>query len=174
MENAIRDDLCDWRDKELLEIFYPGISMISGATLLGDDIVQKLATCGERIESAEDLARHVRWPIGIDTETHVLTAYGIELLKKLDSIYSRIDDEAAAEEAYIQELRSRPNEIPTTRFYQGSSTQTLRQDNSMTTMAADDRQHARERRGTRGRVGGGARRVTTRGRGRARGHARVS
>ena len=96
---------------------------MSGATILGDDIVEKLAKCGEQIESADELARHIRWPIGIDAETHVLTDIGRELLAKLQEIYHKIDDEATAKDAHLQYLRSLPSTVEPASFYQGSSTQ---------------------------------------------------
>jgi hypothetical protein len=188
-ENAIRDSLRTWRDEELLNKFYPGTSIMSGATLFGDDLVEKLALCGERVDSAAILARHIRWPIGIDAETHVLTPYGNELLAVLHKIYSMIDDQAAAEVARIQHLRSLPEEVSPADFYQGPSTSGQRtghsvsNDESVSTANTDAdedtnypnvpqaREHSRGR-GRRGR-GVGTRRVTTRGRGRGRGRPRA-
>jgi hypothetical protein len=37
-EKAIRDQLNYWREEELVEMVYPGIMSISGATVLGDDV----------------------------------------------------------------------------------------------------------------------------------------
>jgi hypothetical protein len=74
-ENTIREDLTKWRDNDLMDKFYPGVFIMSGVTILGDDIVEKLEKCGEQIESADALARHIRWPIGIDAETRGLTAH---------------------------------------------------------------------------------------------------
>ena len=128
LENVVRDDLYQWRDNELLERFYPGTCTLSGATLLGDDVIEKLAKCEERIRGGEDLARHIRWPIGlgiesIDTETHHLTAYGEALLARLQTIYTKYDQDAATEEA---QLRSLPSEVSTQNFYEGSSTKRQR------------------------------------------------
>ncbi|KIM79038.1 hypothetical protein PILCRDRAFT_10700 [Piloderma croceum F 1598] len=73
---------------------------MSDATLFGDNLVEKLALCGEQVDSAAILAHHIQWPIGIDTETRVLTPYGNELLAVLHKIYSMIDNQAAAEVAW--------------------------------------------------------------------------
>jgi hypothetical protein len=39
-------NLTPWHDTELLNHFYKGTSIISGSTLLGNDIIEKLAVCG--------------------------------------------------------------------------------------------------------------------------------
>jgi hypothetical protein len=141
LENVVRDDLYRWRDNELLEKFYPGTCTLSGATLLGDDVIEKLAKCGERIGGGEDLARHIRWPIGlgiesIDTETHHLTAYGEALLARLQTIYTKYDQDVAAQEA---QLRSLPSEVSTQSLYEGSSTQNQKRQRSRTVNSDEER-----------------------------------
>jgi hypothetical protein len=102
----------------------------------------------------------------------------------LHKIYSMIDDQAAAEVARIQHLRSQPEEVAPADFYQGPSTRGQRTGHSVSddesvstanTDAGEDtnylnvpqaREHSRGRR-RRGR-GVGTRWVTTRGRGRGR------
>ena len=44
LEDAVRNDLIKWHDNDLLDTFYGGTSIIAGATLLGDDVIEKLAT----------------------------------------------------------------------------------------------------------------------------------
>jgi hypothetical protein len=43
----VRNNLSQWHDNELLNHFYGGTSIILGSTLLGDDVIAKLAVCGE-------------------------------------------------------------------------------------------------------------------------------
>jgi hypothetical protein len=172
-EKTIRNNLCEWRDKDLLDKFYPGVSIMSGATLLGDDIVEKLTKCGERIENGDDLAQHVRWPIVIDAETHTLTAIGHELLAKLQTIYQIVDNKTPEEEAHMEHLHSLPKEIDTASFYQGSSTQTRQR--TTRTINSDGKSDSTEgikdnttnqniQRGVRGVVRGGTQGTTRYGR----------
>ena len=86
-------------------------------------LVMKLAKCGEKIESADEVAQHIHWLIGIDAKTHVLTDIGCELLAKLQEIYCKIDDEATAKDAHLQYMCSLPSTVEPASFYQGSSTQ---------------------------------------------------
>lgn len=46
-QNTICEDLLQWRDGELLDRLLPGTTTISGATLLGNDVVETLAKCRE-------------------------------------------------------------------------------------------------------------------------------
>lgn len=54
-EDTLRERLVEWRETVLIEFVYPGLSSMSGQTILGDDIVDKLAVCGERLETYEEL-----------------------------------------------------------------------------------------------------------------------
>lgn len=121
IENAVRDDLTLWRENELLDQFYGGTLIIAGSTLLGDDIIEKLAVCGERVETKEEFMRHARWPIGFIPASGEVTQYGMMLLGRLQAIYSQIDNKITAEEAELERLRSLPVEISTTTFYGGPS-----------------------------------------------------
>jgi hypothetical protein len=120
-DNAIWKDLSQWHENELLDRFYGGTSIIAGSTLLGDDVIEKLATCGERVETKEEFAQHARWAIGFNAGTGATTEYGDMLLERLKMIYSKFDEDAAAEEAHLQHLRSLPEEIDTGSFYGSSS-----------------------------------------------------
>lgn len=178
VENVIREGLRRWRDKELLDKFYPGTSIVAGATLFGDDLLDKLALCGERVDSADLLARYIRWPIGIDADTHVLTPYGEELLAALKKIYATIDDQTAADEAHTQNLRWMPIEIPTDSFYQHASTSRqgtghgMLDDAPLSTVNTEGTNEQNMPRGQgRSRVMRGRARGTARGRGRPRGRA---
>lgn len=86
-------------------------------------MVDKLASCGERIETQAEMRRHVCWAIGFDRNTGYSTIYGDLLLAKLQSIYTKIDDEAAASESRLAVLRAMPQEVDTTKFYAMSGTQ---------------------------------------------------
>ena len=105
-----------------MDRFYGGTTILAGSTLLGDDIIEKLATCGERIETMNDFAQHARWPIGFNVGTGTSTEYGDMLLQCLKTIYSKFDNDAAVEEAHIQHLRSLPVQVDTTSFYGGGPT----------------------------------------------------
>ena len=126
MADAIRNDLSQWREKELLDNFYGGTSIIAGSTLLGDDVIEKLATCGERVETWEEFAQNAHWAIGFNTSTGTTTEYGIMLLQRLKTIYSKFDEDAAAEEAHLGHLRSLPDQVDTSSFYASSSNLTQR------------------------------------------------
>jgi hypothetical protein len=120
-ENAIRDGLIEWREDELLDKIYPGTSSISAQTVLGDDVIDKLASCGERVETQAEMRRHVRWAIGFDENTGYSTIYGDMLLAKLRSIYTKFDNEVVADEARLRELHAMPQEVDSTSFYATST-----------------------------------------------------
>jgi hypothetical protein len=120
-EDAIRRDLLQWREKVLLDHFYGGTSIIASSTLLGDDVIEKLAMCGERVETQEEFVQHARWALGFNVETGTATEYGSMLLERLKMIYSKFDKDAEAEEIHLQHLRSLPNRIDTGSFYGSSS-----------------------------------------------------
>lgn len=118
MEDAIRQGLLDWREDTLLNLFYPGIEILGGDSLLPDDVIEKLATCGEKISTVDKLAAQIRWPLGIDLFTQELTDTGRLLLGKLQEIY----DEVEAEQQRQEDERRRLSEavsgpIPANRFY---------------------------------------------------------
>jgi len=120
-EDAIQNDLLQWREKELLDTFYGGTSIIAGSTLLGDDVIEKLATCGERMETPEEFVQHARWALGFNAGTSTATKYGSMLLERLKMIYLKFDEDAEAEETHLQHLQSFPNHIDTGSFYGSSS-----------------------------------------------------
>lgn len=120
MEGAVKKDLTEWRDHELLDKFYPGSSIVAGSTLLDDDVIERLAKCGERIETREDFVQHARWAIGFgEGQT---TAYGKMLLERLQTIYSRVDAAQAAIEEQLVRSRRQPV-VQTQHFYAGPSNQ---------------------------------------------------
>lgn len=123
-EKTICDELVDWREDILLERMYPGTISISAETVLGDDVIAKLAGCGERIESAQEMRRHVRWAIGFNEDTGYSTEYGDMLLEKLREIYAKLDADAAAEEARSAELRAGPQHVQPSQFYGSDSNAT--------------------------------------------------
>lgn len=123
LEDAVRNNLSQWRDNELLDHFYGGISIIAGSALLGDDVIEKLAVCGERVETMEEFTRHARWPIGFNTGTEEVTEYGCMLLERLQTIYSAFDISIAAKEAELEDMRSFPPEVSVESFYGGTSQQ---------------------------------------------------
>jgi hypothetical protein len=120
-ESAIRAGLVEWREDELLDKIYPETSSISAQMVLGDEVIDKLASCGERIETHAEMRRHVRWAIGFDENTGYPTTYGDMLLVKLQSIYTKFDNEAAAEDARIAVLQAMPEEVDPANFYATST-----------------------------------------------------
>jgi hypothetical protein len=131
-ESAIRNGLIAWQEDELLDKIYPGTSSISAETVLGDDVVEKLASCGERIETLTEMRRHVRWAIGFNENTGYTTTYGDLLLAKLQSIYAKFDDDAAAAEAHLTALRAMPHEVDPTNFYATSTQSRYRRTTAVT------------------------------------------
>ena len=115
-EKAIRDQLNDWREEELVEMAYPGVVSISGATVLGDDVVEKIATCGERIDTYSELRRHVQWAYGHDAMADGPNEYGQLLLARLSRIYQGFDNELA-EEQHQQALATPFQVITPENFY---------------------------------------------------------
>jgi hypothetical protein len=118
LPDAIRRDLSDWRDKELLEKVYGQTSLMTGSALLGDDVIEKLASCGERVETKEEFAQHARWPLGFGIGNSGITDYGTMLLNRLKSIYSKFDDNED-----IVTLQSQPAQVDAQIFYAGPSNQ---------------------------------------------------
>ena len=116
-DDAIRKDLSQWRDNKLLEKFYGGTTILAGLTLLGNDVIEKLATCRECI----DFAQHAHWPIRFNVGMGASTECGNMLLQRLKTIYSKFDEDAAAAEAHLQELYSLPVQVDTASFYGGGS-----------------------------------------------------
>ena len=125
-ENAIREGLRDWWEDVLLDAMYPGTTSISAETVLGNDVIEGLATCGERIDSHTEMRRHIRWAISYDADTGLSTRHGDLLLGKLQAIYAKFDEDAAADEVHLAELRAGPSSIPSSNFYT-SSTRTYTQ-----------------------------------------------
>ncbi|KIM89793.1 hypothetical protein PILCRDRAFT_2084 [Piloderma croceum F 1598] len=131
-ESAIRTGLVEWREDELLDKIYPETSSISAQTVLGDDVIDKLASCGERIETQAEMQRHVQWAIGFDANTGYSTIYSEMLLAKLRSIYTQFDDKTAVEDAHIVELQVMPEEVDPTDFYATSAQLHTRQTGVLT------------------------------------------
>ena len=123
LEDAVRNNLSQWRDNELLDHFYGGTSIIAGSALLDDGVIEKLAVCGERVETMEEFTRHARWLISFNTGTGEVTEYGRMLLEKFQTIYSAFDIDMAAKEAELEDMQSLPPEVSVESFYGGTSQQ---------------------------------------------------
>ena len=129
-EDAVRSGLEDWRDNVLVESYWPGTTSLSGQTILGDDVIERLATCGERIESHHELRRHVRWAIGHDEETGKATMYGEQLLTQLSEIYSKLDRDVEIVQQQIIQSRAHPT-VTSSNFYSTANTRQTRLRSSM-------------------------------------------
>lgn len=103
--SVMRDTLKEWHENELLEHVYPGLSTISGRTILGDDIVEKIVNCCERLTTYKELRRHARWVLGHDAETDGPSEIGTMLLAVLHKVYQQFDDEAEQAAAELQRTR---------------------------------------------------------------------
>ena len=68
-ENVIHEALMDWVDNDLVEEYYGVETTMSGRILLGNDIIEKLATCGERLNNYAELRRQAHWAFGHVTMT---------------------------------------------------------------------------------------------------------
>ena len=98
-EGRIRDCLLDWRDNTLLPKVYGPLTSLAGRTLLGDDVIEKLATCGEQIESYSQLRQHARWALGHDMATNDANENGLLLVEELKKIHAELDDEEERRES---------------------------------------------------------------------------
>lgn len=94
----IRNELKNWRDKTLVHAYYGALTSLSGATIIGDDVIEKLATCGERLENYLQARRHVRWAVGYDQTANTPTEWGQMLMEKLKDTYTALDGLEEAEE----------------------------------------------------------------------------
>jgi hypothetical protein len=126
-EEAVRNGLVDWRDDELVESYWPGTTSLSGQSILGDDVIEKLATCGERVETYQELRRHVRWAIGHNEETGRPTIYGEQLVAKLSEIYVKFDKDTDSEVAQQQLSQARTNPTISTADFYSTNTRRTRQ-----------------------------------------------
>jgi hypothetical protein len=133
---VIHEGLTDWHEDELLDKIYPGTSSISAQTVLGDDVIDKLASCGEHIKTQAEMQKHVRWVMGFNENTGYSTVYSDMLLAKLQSIYTKFDDKAAADKAQLTELRAMPHTVDSTSFY-ATSTQSRHRQTEMATNSND-------------------------------------
>lgn len=86
----------------MIDEYYGPNSALSGRTLLGDDIIKKLATCGERIWDYSHLRQHTRWALGHDTTTESPNKWGKSLLATLARIYTVLEDEEEARHAELE------------------------------------------------------------------------
>jgi hypothetical protein len=66
-QNYIYDKLTEWRDDTLVDEYYGPNSALSKGTLLGDNIIEKLATCGKHVWDYLHLCQHIQWALGHDT-----------------------------------------------------------------------------------------------------------
>jgi hypothetical protein len=97
-QGYIRNKLKIWRDNTLLNAFYGDLTSLSGATIIGDGVIEKLATCGERLETYSQVQRYVRWAHGYDESINMPTRWGNMLMTELEGIYKAMEDLEGAEE----------------------------------------------------------------------------
>jgi hypothetical protein len=121
LSDAVHTSLKVWRDTELINTVYPSTQIISGSVLLGDDVIEQLATCGERIMTGADLKKHTRWYLGIDSSTGDLTVPGNLLLLQLQNIYATLDAKEAEDAAVLANLPTTPSTVPASTFYGNAS-----------------------------------------------------
>ena len=115
----IREGLVEWRETDLLDKFYPGISSLSGQTILGDDVVEKIATCGEHLETYAQLRQHVRWAVGHQEDTDEPNKWGRLLMDQLSLIYQGLAE--TAEEERQQRVSTASFDVITPESFYASS-----------------------------------------------------
>lgn len=154
LSEAIEEDLRDWREEELFELYYgegsrETVTTLPSSMIMGDDVIERIATSGRRILTPTDLAKVVRWAVAFGKDGE-LTECGEELLKRLARVYDEYDES--------QRPRTPPREISPERFYANPAS-------TSTSSSSRSRGHASTGR-ARGQGGRGGRRAST---GRARG-----
>jgi len=97
-EGYIHNKLKNWRDENLVDAYYGPLTSLSGATIMGDDVIQKLASCSERLENYSQVRRHVRWAVGYDQTSNTPTTWGEMLMAELGDIYNALDSLKEEEE----------------------------------------------------------------------------
>lgn len=90
-EGYIRNGLKNWRDETLVNAYYGTLTSFSGATIIGDDVIEKLASCGEQLVNYSQVRRHVRWAVGYDQTANTPTEWGQMLMEILKDIYKALD-----------------------------------------------------------------------------------
>ncbi len=58
-----------------------------------DDIIERLAVCGERPRTYPDLRRHIHWAFIHDTKSKGPNSWGVRFLLLLEEIYNLWDAE---------------------------------------------------------------------------------
>lgn len=58
-QGYIHKELQRWRDVILLNAFYGDLTGLSGATIMADGVIEKLATCGEHLETYSQVQQYV-------------------------------------------------------------------------------------------------------------------
>ncbi|KAF8798379.1 hypothetical protein BYT27DRAFT_7228444 [Phlegmacium glaucopus] len=97
-QGYIRKKLRNWQDDTLLDAFYGDLTGLSGATIIADDVIERLATCGERLENYLQVWRHVRWALGYDESANMPTIWGDMLMTELERIYKTMEGLEEVEE----------------------------------------------------------------------------
>lgn len=90
-QEFIRNHLKDWHDTTLVREYYGQLTGLSGRTILGNDVINKLATCGEQLEDYSQVQQYARWAIGYDQNTKKPKKEGILLVSKLGEIYKKME-----------------------------------------------------------------------------------
>ncbi len=108
-----------WRETDLLEYNYPGLSSFSGRTLLGDNCIEKLVTCGELIDDYDHLQQHVRWALGEADEGVGPSDLGQQLISELVWLYKEVDAERKTQEQESYVTNTQTFEIITPATFDG-------------------------------------------------------
>jgi len=106
-EEAVLNGWVDWQDEKLVDSYWPGTTSLSGQNILRDDIVERLAMCGEHLEKHCELHHHVWWAIRHDKETGRPTIYGEQLLAKLSEIYAQLDKDKEMAQQQLSQARAK-------------------------------------------------------------------
>lgn len=99
LADSIRTGLQSLREDVLFPVYHPtGSNIISPAVLLGDDVIDRVISCGKRLSTADDLSRNIRWFLAFDHDGE-LSQYGQLLIAKLTDIYDEFDHTQTVEES---------------------------------------------------------------------------
>ncbi|KAL6304460.1 hypothetical protein BKA93DRAFT_825904 [Sparassis latifolia] len=124
LEEYIRKELGEWRIKLLNDLFPSSFALIPAEAMMMNDIIEQLATCGDRIVKEDQVCRYTRWPTAFQEDGITLMQHGQELLLVLKKAYTAFDAEVTAEQAHLAAMPPLTAPISTKTFYRNPSKRT--------------------------------------------------
>ena len=119
LEKCVRDALVSWQAEKLRPKLYPESSvLIPTSALMGDEIIDQLATCGERLSTGVELSRRTRWMFAfVSIGSQELSDIGRELLDVVSGAYVSYDRAVEEQEAEWTCQPAVTAPIPVAQFY---------------------------------------------------------